>query len=182
MSMPIKNRNFSTILFSGLPLILLLIAVTLAVWFIMQPKTLRTGDSLVVHQVVRDISGKSSIPARLGRSFWEDGLILRDPFFRNKAATVKEQPQPIEIGGSGEVLQELVEITLTTIAQGAGGKYCLVNGKFFHEKEKGTGFTVEQIHPDQVIFSTARQNFVLKPGQKVTLDSGRILNNVPQSD
>ncbi len=170
MSMPVKN--FRAVLLSTLPMILLLITVLLVAWLIMQPEMLPAGKQINLHQIIRNAPNQSSVFTSTGSSFRRDETALRDPLFRKKDPR-QEMPQPIEF----KEPEELVEITLTTIARGAHGKYCMLNGKIFHESQKGAGFTVQKIHPDHVIFSTAEQSFALKPGQKITLDSGRAVEN-----
>lgn len=72
-------------------------------------------------------------------------------------------------------MTNLEEIHLTTIAQGKQGRYCIVNGEIFQEKQAGKSFIVEKIAPGQVDFQTSLESFFLLPGQKTAIQAGKRL-------
>lgn len=168
--MPMPVNNIRPMLLSPLPLVVLAVSVCVVIWLLTQTNPLATGKRLSVHQALQNIPEKDIgkhllelIPANTFRG--------KDPFFRSPA------PQKLEPATSTETLDtaaELREIQLTTIAQGKRGSYCLVNGNIYQEGVKGDGFTVELISPGEVVFSTPVQTFTLEPGEKVTLERGKI--------
>ncbi len=175
MSMSIKK--YQNILLSGLPVILLLIAVGLVAWKTMQVEIIPTGSRLTLHQAFRNVQERNALPADSVKPAQDKKPAARDPFFRHKIP-VKEEFQPVNIKEN----YKLVEITLTTIAQGTRGNYCMVNGKIFHEGQTGDGFSVEKIESDRVIFSTSGESFVVEPGQKLILESGGGLDDEAQTN
>ncbi|TKB08223.1 hypothetical protein [Desulforhopalus sp. IMCC35007] len=169
MSMPVNNIRASVL--AGLPLLLLVVAVCVAVWFNSKSRPFSTGTRLHVHQALMNIPEEDTT-AQL-KSFLPKVMSAgRDPFFR--PAT----PQPLDPVETVDnpITAILQDIHLTTIAQGKLGNYCLINGKIYHEGQQGEGFTVEKINEREVVFSTPIQTFHLAPGKKVTLESGKLIH------
>jgi hypothetical protein len=169
MSMPVNNIR-ATVL-AGLPLILLVVAVCVVVWLNTKSTPFSTGTRLHVHQALMNIPEEDTT-AQLKKFLPQIISTGRDPFFR--PAT----PQPLDPVKTDHtpITAILQEIHLTTIAQGKIGNYCLVNGKIYHEGQQGEGFTVGKINEREVVFSTPLQTFNLKPGKKVTLESGKLIH------
>lgn len=168
MSMPVNNIRSNVL--AALPLVLLAVTAAIAIWLLAQGQPFATGKRLAVHQALQNIPAKdrtAHLPELLSEMYTG-----RDPFFRS-VVVQKQALQPIE--GNRETVADLQEISLTTVAQGLQGRYCLINGNIYHEGLRGNGFTVEQIQPDRVTFSTPVQTFTLQPGKKVTLEGGRII-------
>ena len=169
MSMPVNNIRASAI--AGLPLLILAVAVSIAVWFNTSTKPFPTGSRLSIHQALMSIPEEDT--ADQLKNLVPQALFTgRDPFFRPPAAQPLEPVKADTIAGTA-VLQE---IHLTTIAQGNRGNYCLINGRIYNEGQQGEGFTVGEITDREVFFTTPVQTFSLIPGNKVTLESGKLLN------
>ena len=169
MSMPVNNIRASVL--AGLPLLLLVVAVCIAVWLNTKSRPFSTGSRLHVHQALMNIPEEDTT-AQL-KSFLPKVMSSgRDPFFR----PATPQPlDPVKIDNN-PITAVLQEIHLTTIAQGKIGNYCLVNGKIYHEGQQGEGFTVEKINEREVVFSTPLEIFSIVPGKKVTLESGKLIH------
>lgn len=172
MSMPVNNMR--TMFFSSLPLLLLIVLTSIVIWQLTKSTPFSTGRRLAVHQALQNLPS-TDMDKRLAELLPQDMFAGRDPFFRNSA------PQPAtssKVTGTdkAEATADLQEIHLSTIAQGTSGRYCLINGNIFNEGRRGNGFTVKAIEAGLVVFSTPVQTFSLQPGQKVTLEKGKILN------
>jgi hypothetical protein len=174
MSMPVNNIRASLI--AGLPLLLLVVAVSVVIWLNTNSKPFPTGSRLRVHQALMNIPEEDTAK-QLGKFLPNTIFTGRDPFFRPPV------PQPLDLEKTGSTSETAVlqEIHLTTIAQGKIGSYCLVNGKIYQEGQQGEGFTVGEITEREVVFSTPAQTFSLAPGKKVTLESGKLLNREDKS-
>ena len=168
MSMPVNNIR--PMLLSPLPLVILVASVCIVIWLITQTNPLPTGRRLPVHQALQNIP-EEDIEKHLSKIIATTNLTRNDPFFRSPT------PQRLEPTTSTEAIDAVAdfrEIQLTTIAHGKLGSYCLVNGNIYHEGRNGDGFTVELISPGEVVFSTPAQTFTMVPGEKVTLEEGKI--------
>lgn len=170
MSMPVSNLR--TILLSGLPIILLLAAIAVVVYQVMNTKEFPTQRRLALHQAFQDIPEGEDIFGSFKQHVTKQIQIVRDPFIR-PASTRKESDQPME--RLEDV--ELVEVKLTTIARGIRGDYCMLNGNIFQEGGKGAGFTVQTIDADHIVLATTSERFIMQPGEKVTLESGKRVNS-----
>lgn len=167
--MSMQINHIRSMLQISLPLLLLVSLAGLATWKSLQPASLSVANPLALHQTLTSLPAEfpSVRPIAVKRSG-------NDPFFRS--------PQVAD--ESGTTIAEpayLQEINLTTIARGKHGRYCIINGEIFHEKQVGKSFIVEKITEDQVAFQTSLENFVLYPGQKTAIQSGRLvpLEKVP---
>lgn len=169
MSMPVNTIRSN--MFAALPLVLLALATSFAIWLSAQGKPVATRQRLAVHQALQNIPEKDGV-IYLAENRPDEIYSGRDPFFRNPAVQ-KQVPEPVT--DNSERAPDLQEIKLTTVARGLQGKYCLINGDIYHEGRRGKGFTVERIQPDRVTLSTPVQTFTLQPGKKITLEGGRIL-------
>lgn len=158
MSMPISHMR--NLLQLALPLLVLVTSTALALWQGYQPPALPLGSSLVLHQSLVRMPAE---PAAVSRPLPQVGG--KDPFWRTVEAPPYDLSTVVETAN-------LEEIHLTTIAQGKQGRYCIVNGEIFNEKQQGKSFTIETISPDQVSFRTSRQSFVLFPGQRAAIQAG----------
>ena len=148
-----------------LPLLLFIGSASLAVWQGYRIIPLPVGDQLVLHHSL------TNMPPEIAISAERQSLpkqVDKDPFFRTADARHEELTAIAD-------LTNLEEIHLTTIAQGKQGRYCIVNGEIFHEKQQGKSFTIEKIAQEQVDFQTSRQSFVLFPGQRAAIKSGTLV-------
>ncbi|MFT5700356.1 MAG: hypothetical protein ACI8ZB_003230 [Desulforhopalus sp.] len=169
--MPLPVNNIRSIVLALLPLVLLTMAVSVVIWAITQTQPLPTGHRLAMHQALQNIP-ENEMADQLRELLPRTMFKGRDPFFRPPTA----QPLNPDNTSNKTETAALQEIHLTTIASGKRGNYCLINGKIYHEGQKGLGFTVALINQNEVIFSTPVQNFTLSPGKKVTLEAGKLLN------
>ena len=168
MSMPINNLK--TMALTSLPLVLLIVLTGVIIWQLTQVLPFETGRRLSVHQALQNIPS-GDIEKRLAELLPKDMFAGKDPFFRSSPPKTSNPKQSEDVATS----TDLQEIHLTTIAQGKSGRYCLINGTIYNEGQSGEGFTVIQIDPQHVLFSTPAQTFTLQPGKKITLEKGRIL-------
>lgn len=160
---------------TSLPLVLLTVLVSLVIWQLTESKPLPTGRRLTVHQALQNIPN-SDIDKQLAELLPEDMFTGRDPFFRSAAP----QPPTPNTTNTLETATGLQEVHLTTIAQGTSGRYCLINDSIYSQGSGGNGFIVQKIEPGYVVFSTSSQTFTLKPGQKITLENGKILSPIDE--
>ena len=161
MSMQINHMR--SVLQLALPLLLLIGSSSLAIWQGCRITPLPVESQLVLHDSLTsmppEVSAESRpVPKHVGK----------DPFFRIADGSDKELTAIVDVAN-------LEEIHLTTIAQGKQGRYCIVNGEIFHERQQGKGFTVEKITQEQVDFQTSRQSFALLPGQRAAIQSGKLV-------
>lgn len=174
MSMPVNNIR--AIVIAGLPLLLLAVAVSVVVWLNTKSKPFPTATRLGIHQALMNIPEEET--AEQLRNYLTKSVFSgKDPFFR---PPTPEPLDPEKISAPSRT-SVLYEIHLTIIAQGSLGNYCLVNGKIYHEGQQGEGFRVKAIREGDVVFSTSAQTFSLRPGKKVTLESGKLLNREDKS-
>ncbi|MCP3890156.1 MAG: hypothetical protein GY702_14985 [Desulfobulbaceae bacterium] len=163
MSMPVTHIR--GLLLAGLPLILFVCSIGLAIYGAMQNRPLSTGSGVILHQALSNIPSKNG-EIDLDKFDLTTRYRGKDPFFR----TEKESPsEPVLSSVS------LEELHLTTIARGKRGRYCTVNGQIFYEGQTGKGFSIKKIEQDRVLFVTTIESFNLVPGQKVALESGRLV-------
>jgi len=159
--MPINHMR--SMLQLALPLLLLVGSASLAIWQGCRITPLPAGSQLVLHQTLATMPPEiSEVSQPLQKQ------ARKDPFFRQSDNIHGELPTIAEVAN-------LEEIHLTTIAQGKQGRYCIVNGEIFHENQQGKRFTVEKITQEQVDFQTSRQSFVLLPGQRAAIQSGKLV-------
>jgi len=172
--MPVNNVK--TLALTSLPLVLLTVLICIIIWQLTLAKPFSTGRRLSVHHALQNIPTDDDIKKRFAELFPDNMSSGKDPFFRSSQAqaTAARQPEGVQTG------TDFQEIHLTTIAQGNTGRYCLINGTIYNEGHSGDGFTVERIAPDHVLFSTPVQTVALQPGQKITLEKGRILTPVKE--
>ncbi len=165
--MSMQVNHIRHLLQAALPLLFLIGSVSLATWSGLQSTTFPTGTRLVLHHAL------TTMPPALSEMGQETNQTLADhvgsdPFFRNLKKGTGETLNNQEIAN-------LEEIHLSTIAQGKQGRYCIINGKIFHEGQEGKGFIVKEIAKGQVVFQTSLQNFPLIPGQKAAIQAGRLV-------
>lgn len=161
MSMQINHMR--SVLQLALPLLLLIGSAGLAVWQGCRVAPLPIDNQLVLHQSLTNIP-----PAMAAESRPLVKDVGKDPFFRTAQGPDAEGTPIVDMAN-------LEEIHLTTIAQGKQGRYCIVNGEIFHEKQQGKSFTVTQIAQEQVDFQTSRQSFFLLPGQRAAIQAGKLV-------
>lgn len=159
-----KQLNQShSLLLAALPLIILVCSTGLAGWQGVQSHPLVIGSYPRLHQSI------TNLPVDMNSKATEKQQAisrqnLTDPFFRYR----KPMPEKNVVK-----VMNLEEIQLTTIAQGENGRYCIVNGKIFHENQSGKGFIVKKISREKVAFQTSLDNFSLLPGQKTAVQAGK---------
>lgn len=170
--MPMPVNNMRPMLLNPLPLVVLAISVCVVIWLLTETTPLATGKRLSVHHALQNIPEKD-IGKHLLELIPTDRFTGKDPFFRSPTA---QKLEPATTTETTDTNAELREIQLTTIAHGKLGSYCLVNGNIYQEGVKADGFTIELISPGEVVFSTPVQTFTLEPGEKVTLERGKIRN------
>lgn len=161
MSMQITHMR--SLLQLSLPPLLLVCSISLAIWKGLQTTPLPAGSQLVLHQTLTNAPPK--LPEIKQNSAKQSGS---DPFFRDNKEVNAELKAISQ-------MTNLEEIHLTTIAQGKQGRYCIINGEIFHEKQGGKGFIVDQIAGNKVDFQTSFESFILMPGQRAAIQSGKLV-------
>ena len=159
--MSIQINHIRSVLLVSLPLLLLVVSVCFATWEGLQSTPFFSESRLMLHQALIKMPPE---PSEISKTSPERSG--SDPFFHN----------PAEVDGAVKGILEMTnleEIHLTTIAQGKQGRYCIVNGEIFHEKQAGKSFIVDKIAQGQVDFQTNLESFFLLPGQKTAIQAGK---------
>lgn len=164
MSMPVNHIR--SLLLTVLPLLLGVIAVGIAVWLGVQTKPLSAGSGLTLHQALTNLPSQS-VTDDVGVQNQLEQFQGIDPFFRLKKEIIPTK------GVEQEVTLE--ELHLSSIAEGKGGRYCLLNNQIYHEGQTGKGFKITQISPNRVHFTTSVESFTLVPGQKAAIEGGKLV-------
>ncbi len=155
--------NYRRLFPAALPLLVLAAAVGAAVWFGMESEKLPRPLSLHLHPALEMLPAEESEhPDDTAKA------IARELFYRPAEVTeekTEEEPQQLDRH------VRLTEVTLSSIAEGGNGTFCIVNGDFYLEGTGSDLFTVRRIDTDRVEFTSGETTFTLRPGEKYLVES-----------
>ena len=162
--MSVSLKFFVHRLLVVLPVVLAVLSLAMAAWFGTRVRPLTVPPELVLPATLTRLPEQGSQSAFIRSVLLNGEPTGPDPFVRELAG--RERP------GSEQGDAELLDIHLTLVARGAGGRICQLNGMLVREGDVVAGCLVQQVLAREVQLRCGREEFVLLPGQKAVLAGG----------
>ncbi len=164
--MPVSMKNPLDKLLHILPLLFLITSLATGAWLGLRKPSLDVLASVALPP------GLSNLPADTVVDSPADPpaqATLHNPFPESSA-----EPEPLP--GTAETAEPpLREVRLELVASGRHGQYAITNSSIMRPGDEGEGFTVVQIFPHGVLYTTGEEDFFLQPGEKVAIGKGQIV-------